>query len=285
MDRIIFGDNQFFAINHMSEEKARTQGLRFRNIKAVIDVLDIAIDLGIKTFMCTTHDRIGEVCDHIRSDHERYKDFKIYPCMPYAHKYVNAVTELGIMGTFKKFLPGSMIGTVFRGGVAAAKRDFISMMKILVDMEMKMFSGLNTEVIFLQNVVTDLLLGIGMNDFFVEFSEYIQKKYNAEAGFITMNMPRLLDVLEECGIQNPIICSSINKIGFRMCGGMESYEKILKEKKFRAIAMQVLAAGAIPPADAMEYVCSQKNIDSVLFGASSRAHIKQTKELIEKVSS
>ncbi len=70
-----------------------------------------------------------------------------------------------------------------------------------------------------------------------------------------------------------------------MCGGMESYEKILKEKKFRAIAMQVLAAGAVPPADAMEYVCSQQSIQSILFGASSRAHIKQTKELIEKLSS
>ena len=34
-----------------------------------------------------------------------------------------------------------------------------------------------------------------------------------------MNMPALLDVLEELGIDNPIVCSNINKIGFRMCGG------------------------------------------------------------------
>ena len=29
MDRILFGDNQFFGINHMSEEKARAQAMQF----------------------------------------------------------------------------------------------------------------------------------------------------------------------------------------------------------------------------------------------------------------
>lgn len=282
MDRILFGDNQFFAVNHMSEEKARSQALRFADTKAVIDVLDIAYDLGIKTFMCTTHDRIAEVCDHVRANQERYKDFKFYPCMPYAHKYANAVTELGIMGSLKKFIPGNLFGTIFKGGMAAARKDFLGMMEILVDAEMKMFKGLNTEVIFLQNVITDLLLGMGMSDFFVGFSEHVKKKYNAEAGFITMNMPMLLDVLESRGIQNPIICSNINKINFRMCGGLEAYEKIIQERQFRPIAMSVLASGAIPPAEALEYVCAQKGIKSILFGASSKGHIQQTKELIVK---
>ena len=28
MDRLLFGDNQFFGVNHMSEEKARAQSMR-----------------------------------------------------------------------------------------------------------------------------------------------------------------------------------------------------------------------------------------------------------------
>ena len=51
MDRILFGDNQFFAINHLSEEKARAQALRFQETRAVMGVLDYAYDLGIRTFM------------------------------------------------------------------------------------------------------------------------------------------------------------------------------------------------------------------------------------------
>ena len=54
MDRILFGDNQFFGINHMSEEKARNQAMRFRDVQSVIRVLDTAYDLGIRAFMCTT---------------------------------------------------------------------------------------------------------------------------------------------------------------------------------------------------------------------------------------
>ena len=86
MDRVLFGDNQFFGVNHMSEEKARQQAMRFQKIAAVIDVLDDAYAEGIKTFMCTTHERISEVCDHFRVNREKYPDYKFYPCLPYAHK-------------------------------------------------------------------------------------------------------------------------------------------------------------------------------------------------------
>lgn len=284
MDRIIFGDNQFLGVNHMSEGKARAQALKFRDTEAIMGVLDVVYDLGIRTFMCTTHLRIAEICNHLRANPERYKDFKIYPCMPDVHKYNFAVTELGIVGTLKRFIPENIIDTIARGGIAIAKKDFIAIMELLVDAEMKMFDGLNTDVIFLQNVLTDLLLGLGMKEIFIGFSNYVKKKYGAEPGFITMNMVHLLDILEECGIENPIICSSINKIGFRMAGGKKVYEKIIREKKFRLIAMQVLAAGAIPPAEALEYVCKQEGIEAILFGASTKVHIRQTKELIEKLS-
>jgi len=285
MERIILGDNQFFAVNHLSDEKSRAQAMRFRTTNAIIEVLDIAYDLGIGTFMCTTHDRIAEVCEHIRSQPSRYQNFKIYPCMPYAHKYANAVTEYGVIEALKRFMPGKMLETAAKGGFALIRKDFMEMMKLLVDAEMKMFTGIKTEVIFLQNIITDLILGLGMYDFFVGFAKHIKAKYGAEPGFITMNMPFLLDVLEKQGILNPIICASINKIGFRMSGGKESYEKTIMERKFRPMAMQVLAAGALAPEEAMEYVCKQKKIESIVFGASTRNHIKQTKELIEQMSS
>lgn len=284
MDRILFGDNQFFGVNHMSEEKARTQSLRFRDTASIMKVLDIAYGSGIKTFMCTTHDRIAEVCDVVRQNPNRYPDFKFYPGMPYAHKYANAVTEEGVFGALKKFTSGSILGTIAKGGKALATQDVVALMKLLVDAEMKMFEGLSTEVIFLQNVLVDLILGLNFKKVFVAFTEHIKDKYKAEPGFFTMNLPLLLNVLEDCRIQNPIVCSSINKIGFRMCGGVEAYEKVINEKKFRPIAMSVLASGAIAPEEAIEYVCSQKGIESIVFGASSKAHICQTKELIERYS-
>ena len=280
MERILYGDNQFFAVNHLSDSKSQALAVRFKDNDAIIRTLDHARDAGINTFMCTTHDRIAQICDVIRANPEKYKDFKIYPCMPYAHKYANAMTDLGIAGTIKQYMPGNLFGTMFKGGKAFISKDYVSIMELLIDAEMKMFKGINTPVIFLQNVMTDLLLGLGMVDLLKGYYDYIQKKYNAEAGFITMNMPKLLDTLEEAGIENPIICASINKVNFRMSGGKDIYEETLRTRKFRAIAMQVLAGGAIPPKEAIEYVSGLPNVESILFGASSKANIQNTVETI-----
>lgn len=282
MDKVLFGDNQFFAVNHISDEKSRAQAIRFKEDSAIIKVLDQAMDLGINTFMCTTHDRISNICEHLRQNPTRYSNFNIYPCMPYAHKYANAVTELGIMGTIKQYVPGNIFGTFAKGGLAFINKDFMKLMELLIDAEMKMFKGINTPVIFLQNVLVDMILGLKMYEVFVEYDKYIRKKYNAEPGYITMNMPTLVDALHSVGITNPIVCFSINKIGFRMSGGKELYEKYLHEKKFRAIAMQVLAAGALRPKEAIEYLSTLPNIESVLFGASSKGNIEETKKLIEE---
>jgi hypothetical protein len=285
MKRILFGDNQFFGVNHMSEEKARAQQMRFQDLQSVIDVLDAAYQEGIRTFMCTTHDRVGEICDHFRANRAKYPDYVFYPCMPYAHKYANAVTEHGMVDALRMFLPDDgALGAMVKGGVALANKDVRTIMQLLVDAEMKMFHGLSTPVIFIQNVVTDLLLGIGMKDALRFFADHVREKYNAEPGFITMNLPRLLDVLDELKIDNPIVCANINKIGFRMCGGIEAYEKTIATRRFRPIAMSVLASGALTPRDAIDYVCRQPKIESIVFGASSRGNIRQTKALIDELT-
>ena len=281
MERILYGDNQFFAVNHISDEKSRAQAIKFQDDAAIIKTLDYAIEAGVNTFMCTTHDRISQICDFIRANPEKYKGFKIHPCMPYAHKYANAMTELGIQGTVKQYVPGNFFGSMFKGGMAFVSKDYLSIMELLIDAEMKMFRGIDTPVIFLQNVITDLLLGLGMSDILKAYHDYIVRKYNAEPGFITMNMPKLLDTLESVGVFNPIICTSFNKVNFRMSGGKELYESTLKNRKVRIVAMQVLGGGAIPAKEALEYVADLSNIESILFGASTKANIESTVSIIK----
>ena len=284
MDRILFGDNQFFGVNHMSEEKARQQAMRFQDIAAVIDVLDDAYAEGIKTFMCTTHERIAEVCDHFRINRDKYPGFKFYPCLPYAHKYANAATELGVLGAIRSFLPQeNALAALFKGGVSLATKDMEGLATLLIGAEMKMFDGLDTPVIFLQNVATDFLLGLGFDEAFRIFADCVRERYQAEPGFITMNAPSLLQRLEKIGIENPIICANINKIGFRMCGGMPAYDELITQGRCRLIAMSVLASGALPPEEALAYVCQYPGIEAIVFGASSRRNIAQTKQLIDRL--
>lgn len=283
LDRLLFGDNQFFGINHMSEAKARTQEIRFQDLSSIINVLDAALDEGVRSFMCTTHDRLADICNHMRAHPARYQDFNFYPCMPYAHKYANAVTEHGMLGAALHFMPeDGMLKTALRGASSIASKDVEGMVKILVDAEMKTFRGLNTPFIFLQNVIVDLILGLGMVDVFRIFHDHVREKYQAEPGFITMNLPLLYRTLNEAGIENPVICSNINKIGFRTCGGLDAYVETLREGRLRVIAMSIFASGAIPPREAIEWLAKLPQLDAILFGASSRQNIASTKALVEE---
>jgi hypothetical protein len=285
MDKLLFGDNQFFGVNHMSEEKARAQAMQFQDLDAVMSVLTSAYDAGIKTFMCTTHDRVAEVCDRVRSEPERFSDFTFHPCMPYAHKYANAVTETGILGALRKFLPDEgFLNAAVRGGKSFAKKDIEGIITLLVDAEMTMFRGLSTPVIWLQNVVVDLLLGLQFDDAFKIFSDHVKQRYNAEPGFITMNLPMLLNTLQVVGLQNPLVCSNINKIGFRMSGGIQAYRNVLEKHDFRAVAMSVFASGAIPPGEAIEWIFEQPNIEAIVFGASNKSHILNTQALVDNMA-
>jgi hypothetical protein len=281
MDRLLLGDNQFFGVNHMSEERARAQAMRFQDAGSIVDVLESAREEGVRSFMCTTHDRVAEVCDYARGHLDFYADFDFIPCMPYAHKYASAVTDHGMLGAVRRFLPNEgIVDAAFRGGKSLARRDVAGVTTLLIDAEMKMFSGLRTPVIFLQNVVVDLLLGLGFAGAFALFAEHVRARYAAEPGFITMNLPALLDLLDREGLENPIVCSNINKLGFRMSGGIDAYRHALLEHRFRAVAMSVFASGAIPAKEAIEWVCEQPNVESIVFGASTSAHIRETRDLV-----
>ncbi len=287
IDKIIFGDNQFFGINHMSEAKAAASGERFRDNAEIIKVIDWAYNCGIHAFMFCTHDRVEGICDHFRANPKRYKDLSLYPAMPYAHKYANAVAEKGMIGALTDVLvkdnsARNILSMISNAGKGVLTQNPYEIMKVLVDAEMKMFRGLHVKAIFLQNIVTDLLLGYGVKDVAAQFAEYVREKYNAEPGFITQNLPTTVDFLEESGVKNPVVCAGINKIGYLMNPSQELYEKYIAEKEFQPMAMSMLASGAVGPQDAVDYIASLQNVKTIVFGASSKGHIEQTKQLIDE---
>ena len=67
IDKIIFGDNQFFGINHMSQEKAQILSEKFFDLSSILNVYDIAISSGIKGIMLNSNDRAKEICQYFRS--------------------------------------------------------------------------------------------------------------------------------------------------------------------------------------------------------------------------
>ena len=289
IDKIIFGDNQFFGINHMSQEKAQQLSERFQNLESIIEVYDIAYKNGIRSFMLNSNDRANEICNYFKSNKSKYPELNWYPSIPYPHKYANLISEKGIISTlndilFKDNSTIGLLGMFAKGSSALISKDAIKLLQMLIDVEVKIFTGLDIKVIFLQNIITDLLLGYEVGEIFYEYCAYIKQKYNVIPGFITQNMPHLKDKLNNWGISGVVICTSINDIGYLMSPSREKYIDSINsndETKYKIMCMSTMASGAINAEKAYSFINSL-NIQSVVFGASSKQHIKQTVALINK---
>lgn len=287
IDKIVFGDNQFFGINHRSQEKAEELAQKFSDLRNILEVYDNAIDCGVRAIMLNSNQKALEITNYFRSHKDKYGDIAWYPSIPYPHKYADMVNELGIFPAIKEAIFANnstmgVLGMVSKGATVAFTKDALKMMEMLIDVEFKMFKGLNVKVLFLQNVVTDLLLGMELKDVFVHYCEYIKTKYNVIPGFITLNMPYMVKKFKEWGIEEIVICSTINATGFNMYPSKEEYEKIIAENnpsKYQIMAMNVLVSGSITPKESFDYI-NRLNIQSVVFGASSKGHIQSSTGLI-----
>ena len=287
IDKIIFGDNQFFGINHRSQDKAEELLKRFSDVHNILKVYDDAFDCGIKAVMLNSNDRAEEICQYFRDHKDKYGDIAWYPSVPYPHKYADMVNEMGILPAISEVLfkgnsASGILNMIGKGTMAVLTKDAMRMMEMLLDVEFKIYRGLNVKVFFLLNPITDLLLGYNIKDVFEHYCEYVRKKYKVTPGFITLNMPYLKSKLTEWGIEDVVICSSINKAGFNMFPSKEAYEKAIAENnpnKYQLMAMSPLASGSITPQESFDYI-NNMNLQSVVFGASSKAHIQSSYDLI-----
>jgi hypothetical protein len=247
----------------------------------------MAFSAGVRAVMLNSNDRAAQICARFRERAAQYPALSWYPSIPYPHKYANLVAEKGLLPAvndilFKDTSALKGLGKFTQGGLAVLSKDAIRLMKMLVDIEMQMFHGLNVRAVFLQNVVTDLILGLQLQDFFFEYCEHIRKKYGALPGFISQNMPYLRRMLQQWGIREVVICTSINKIGYLMSPNVDAYVQALAANdaaSYQIMAMSTLASGAVPPAQAYDFI-NGLNLQSVVFGASSKKHIEESVGLI-----
>ncbi|RME67449.1 MAG: hypothetical protein D6781_13205, partial [Verrucomicrobia bacterium] len=168
------------------------------------------------------------------------------------------------------------------GSMAVLGMNEFKIMEMLIDVELRAYKGLNIRAIFLQNVITDLILGLGIAEVFAAYCDYIRKRYKVLPGLITQNMPRLKAFLEKAGIDGVVICTSFNRIGYLMSPDVESYVKAAEANdpsRYQLMAMSTMASGAIPARDAYDFINRQK-VQSIVFGASSEKNIRETVSLI-----
>jgi len=286
IDSIILGDNQFFGVNHMSQDKGMQTYEKFKDLSEIKKVLYYAMDNGVKGVMFSTHPAIYSITDMIRADSVLKNNFSIYVNVPYIVKYIRMISEMGAYNTVKSMLVGKTfvdkIKYIMHSGYNIVTNDYLGITNRLIDVELAPFHGLNIKAVFLHNVLSDLVLGYDMIDVLRNFDNYISKKFGAMPAYGTLNYPMFCDLLDKAEIKKSIIMTAVNKKGFLMNPDREACEKKIKEDLHTVVAMATLASGSLAPEEAYEYLFSLGNIKHVIVGVSSQKHADETFKIIHK---
>lgn len=273
---LILGHNSFFGVDHLSTQSGIVKDAQFSDIQKIIPLIQLSIKHGAQGMMMSTHERAVPLADLIRKD-LALKHLSIYPLLPYAQKYVTAANEKGMLNVVMDMLSGESTSEKFKlfwnGTKGVINKDVFSILKNMIQVELKIFKGTNMRAVFLHDVFTDLILGLGLRDTALFYCEEIEKNYGCKAAFATKNLPLLLKTFHDWGINDPLVMPHINKSGYWMNPNHEKVEESLRSFPCHVMAMSTLASGYLKPAEAFEYIARLGTVESIVIGASKENHI------------
>lgn len=278
-DKIIFGHNQFFGINHLSAARGLETEEFFQKTKKIVDLIDFAYRKGAHGLMLSTHEKAVDIATEIARRPVLRKNLRVYILLPYVAKYVKKANERGMVNmVFELLKSGGLSRSLqigLKGGIGVITKDPYVLLKTLIDLELLPFKKLNLNAVFLHNSLTDLTAGLKLESIFPFFADYISKKYDVLPGFCTLTSGLSMKFIDECGIKNPLIMAPFNPAGFQMSPSQSACVKALNSYPARVVAMSVLAAGYNDPQSAARYIKSLPSVRSVIFGSSNPGHIEK----------
>lgn len=276
---ILLGDNPFFGIDHLSQDRARKRMETLRGFQKISEVIEFASKLGVNGFVASTHPQLKDLIQYMKNNTDLLEKLEFYPILPYTQGYVEKVTEKGMMGALKDVLSGSTLQEktkiIFSGTLGILQKDLDKLLRTLIDIELLPLNQVNKKIIFLHDVITDLAISLNMKSVIEIFFKHIEDKYGIEVGLVTKNFPKLISTLKKWNYDLPTIMTSFNSIGNQMNPSKEACESCLLDNDVKVIAMNVLAGGLLPPQDSAKYI-SSLNLTATVIGMSTKEHATET---------
>lgn len=279
-DSILLGDNPFFGVDHLSQERARTKASTSQNFHNALKVIEYSHKLGIKGMVVSTHPTLKDLIYIIKTESDLIDKFQFYPILPYVQGYVLKINEMGMLNTLIDTLsPAGIVNKmkiITSGGLGMMKKDLSKLFRTFMDIELLQLRGTKINTVFLHDVITDLALALDMKQIFQTFQEHLYDNHKVNAGLVTKNFPMLVSKLDKWNLDYKYIMTSFNKVGFQMNPSKQECENALNSYKGNVIAMSILAGGFISLQDAYEYISTQPRIRNLVMGLSSIEHAKDT---------
>lgn len=190
MPNIVFGDNHLFGINHLSLEKAEAYKKHFENKEALRDCFTMLQNHNVNQQMISSHKTADKVCQIAL---EAHPSLTIHPVIPYAHAINDDAAANGVMKTAIDLLMPSakdIFTSICR--LLHPKKSVkvpVSSIRRFTESQIRQFGDIpqkNRGVLFINNVFCDLLIGMGLVEWFDAFRD-ICEDLGYQPGVITYN--------------------------------------------------------------------------------------------------
>lgn len=270
--KIILGDNQFFGINHSDLQKGNKTKQMFGDKDSIKEFIKRSLKIGLDGFMINSN-KLGY---DVISDFNTNIDKEIHYSIPYPHKYATLVNEEGMLYLLKYFLKNtSILKLILILPKFILTRDVKYLIPIVSSLEIpkNLPSG---STIYIQNIITDMLIGMKRFDILENFVKDVRKKgYNP--GLITLNPLKLDQFIVKSDIVNKedlVICFNINDAGFNVFPNRNKVENYIKsDHKYKLMGMSIFSSGGSNIKEAIDFIKTQK-LDYVVFGSSNIKNIQ-----------
>ena len=281
--KVILGDNQFFGVNHFDLNKGKETKLKFDTNLKIESFIKHSLQIGIDGFMINSNKNGYDIIDSINFDLSK----EIHYSIPYPHKYANMVNEKGMMSLMIYLIKNTSLLKNLIGGIKLLiSQNLKSLVPLVLNLEIpkNLRKG---SYIFLQNIITDMMIGLGRFDIILEFIDSVYR-LGYKPGIITLN-PIILNHLLQTNkdlnsLRELVVCFNINKEGFNVFPSKKSVENFIKsEPKYKLMGMSIFSSGAANIPQSIDYIKTLK-LDYVVFGSSRIMNIKSNLDLLKNNS-
>jgi hypothetical protein len=276
----ILGDNQFFGVNHFDIDKGDKSKELFITNESIFDFIRSAMDLGMDGFMINSNKRgydiVKKISKSIKSE--------IHYSIPYPHKFASLVNENGMLELLRYVLKNSSFSSLLvHLPLFLITGNIKRILPLIVDLEIPK-SLPKGSYVYLQNIVTDLILGMKRHDLIDSYCKSIIKK-GYYPGLITLN-PILLDKViisrNYNFLKNLIVCFNINQIGFNVFPNQQDVEKyISKSTDYKKMGMSILSSGGASNIEESLIYIKKLDLDYVVYGSSRMSNIEKNYNILK----
>ena len=278
--KIILGDNQFFGVNHFDLKKGEKTKNKFDNTSKIERFIKESHKIGLDGFMINSNELGYKLIAN--SSFEENKE--IHYSIPYPHKYANMINESGMLSLGVHVIKNtSIIKNIFIGFKYLFTRNIKHIIPLILDIEVPKNLKKGSYV-YLQNIITDLLLGIGREDLIIGFINSVTEM-GYKPGIITLNPVLLNEHLQSNDkinlIKDLIVCFNINKEGFNVFPNLQGVEDLIKSKtQYKLMGMSIFASGAGNIPSSIDYI-KKLPLDYIVFGTSKLSNVESNMKLLK----